>query len=226
MGKKVHPLVFRIGETTTWRSMWFSLKKYKGFLKEDYYLRKLVTDKLKKQGLSKIEMERSENELKIIIHTSRPGLIIGKGGAGIETLKKEIDNFYKRIREDKSSKTNIKLQIEEVSKPESNAQILGQQIADQMEKRMPFRRVLKQSIEKVMQNSEVKGVKIMISGRLDGAEMARTEWLSKGNIPLQTIRADIDYAQVNAYCRYGVSGIKVWIYKGEVFKEQKKENKK
>jgi len=219
MGKKVHPLVFRIGETTTWRSRWFNDKKYKDLLMEDYKIRVFLTAKLKKQGLSSIELERSENELKVLIHTSRPGFIIGKGGAGIETLKKEIENFYKRIRADHSSKTNVKIQIEEISKPETNAQILGQQIADQIERRMPFRRVLKQSMEKVMQSSDVKGAKLIISGRLDGSEMARTERMVKGSIPLQTIRADIDYAQVNAYCRYGVVGIKVWIYKGEVFEE-------
>ncbi len=222
MGKKVHPLVFRIGETTTWKSRWFSQKKYHGFLMEDYHIRKFLTDKLKKQGLSHIEIERSENELKVLIFTSRPGLIIGRGGAGIDALKKDIENFYKKIKVDKSSKTKVKLQIEEVLNPDSNSQILGQQIADQLERRIPFRRVLKQSIDKAIQNRDVKGVKIMISGRLDGAEMARTEWLSKGNIPLQTIRANIDYAQVNAYCRYGVIGIKVWMYKGDVFNEKKK----
>ncbi|MEK7452884.1 MAG: 30S ribosomal protein S3 [Patescibacteria group bacterium] len=220
MGKKVNPIIFRIGETITWRSRWFNLKKYQGYLREDYFLRKLLTDKLIKQGLSNIEIERSENELKIIIHTSRPGLIIGRGGAGIDSLKKEIENFHKTIKIDKTSKTNVKIQIDEVAKPESNAQILGQQIADQIEKRIPFRRVLKQFIEKIMQSNEVQGVKIMVSGRLDGSEMARREWLAKGNIPLQTLRADIDYAQSRAYCRYGVIGIKIWIYKGEVFNNE------
>ncbi len=225
MGKKVHPFLFRIGQTTSWRSKWFDLKRYQGFLREDYLLRKYLTDKLKSQGLSHVEIERSENELKVSIFTSRPGLIIGKGGTGIDNLKKELENFYKKIKTDKSSKTEIKLQIEEVLKPEMNAQIVGQQIADQIEKRVPFRRVLKQSIDKVMQNKDVKGVKIMISGRLDGVEMARTEWLVKGNIPLQTLRADIDYAQVNAYCRYGVIGIKVWIYKGDVFEDKNTKQK-
>lgn len=222
MGKKVNPLVFRIGETTTWRSRWFSAKKYQGFLREDYLLRKFLTDKFKKQGLSRIEIERSANEVKAVIHTSRPGLIIGKGGAGVESLKKEIENFYKTIKTEKLAKINVKLQIEEVSKPDADARILGQQMADQIEKRIPFRRVLKQAIEKAMQSHDVEGVKVMVSGRLDGNEMARREWLAKGNIPLQTLRADIDYAQTNAYCRYGVIGIKVWIYKGEVFNNEVK----
>jgi len=220
MGKKVHPLVFRIGQAATWRSKWFSQGRYQGFLMEDYNIRKFLTEKLKKQGLSHIEIERSENELKVLIFTSRPGLIIGRGGAGIEVLKKEVDNFYKKIKVDKVSKTKIKIQIEEILSPDSNSQILGQQIADQLEKRIPFRRVLKQSIEKAMQCKDVRGVKVMIAGRLDGAEMARTEWLAKGNIPLQTIRANVDYAQVNSYCRYGVIGIKIWMYKGDIFNKK------
>ncbi len=220
MGKKVHPFVFRIGETTNWKSRWFNQKTYKNFLREDYFLRKFVVDKLKKTGLSHIEIERSAGEIRILIFTSRPGLVIGRGGAGIDALKNQIEKYYLTIRADKSTKMKIKLQIEEVLKPDSNSQILGQQIAEQIEKRMPFRRVLKQAITKAMQSSDVEGVKVMISGRLDGAEMARTEWLGKGKIPLQTIRANIDYAQVNSYCRYGVTGIKVWIYKGEVFQSK------
>jgi small subunit ribosomal protein S3 len=220
MGKKVHPFVFRIGETTNWRSRWFSQKKYKDLLREDYFLRKFVVGKLAKAGLSHVEIEKSSGEIKILIFTSRPGLVIGRGGAGIDALKDQIEKYYLTIRSDKSTKIQIKLQIEEVLKPDSNSQILGQQIADQIEKRMPFRRVLKQAIMKAMQSPEVEGVKVMLSGRLDGAEMARTEWLSKGKIPLQTIRANIDYAQVNSYCRYGVTGIKVWIYKGEVFQDK------
>ncbi len=223
MGKKVHPYVFRIGEINNWRSRWFDLKRYKLILEEDYRIREFLFNKLRKLGLSDIEIERSAGQIKIIIKTSRPGLIIGRGGSGIEALKKEVENLYKKIRHNKNEKTKveIKLEIEEVLKPETNARIVGQQIADQVEKRIPFRRALKQAIAKVIQNKEVKGVKIMISGRLDGAEMARTEWLSEGKIPLQTIRANIDYAQVNAYCRYGVLGIKVWIYKGEVFDNKK-----
>ena len=217
MGKKVHPFVFRIGETTNWRSRWFSQRKYQDFLREDHLLRNFVVEKLKRSGLSHVEIEIAMGEIRVIVFTSRPGLVIGKGGAGIDALKNQIEKYYLKIRSDKSSKIQVKIQIEEISKPDSNSQILGQQIADQIEKRMPFRRVLKQSITKTMQSSEVEGVKVMISGRLDGSEMARTEWLSKGKIPLQTIRANIDYAQVNAYCRYGVIGIKIWIYKGEVF---------
>lgn len=216
MGRKVNPFIFRLGELTTWRSRWFNSKKFKNFLEEDYNLRDFVFQKLRKSGLSHIEIERSQNNIKIIIFTSRPGLIIGKGGVGIESLKNEIERFYERkIKTDKTAKVNIKLQIEEISKPDSNAQIVGQQIADQIEKRIPFRRTLKQALDKVAQDKEVKGVKVMLSGRLDGSEMARREWLSKGKVPLQTLRSDIDFARVNAYCRYGVIGIKVWIYKGE-----------
>ncbi len=223
MGKKVHPYVFRIGEVNNWRSRWFDLKHYQAVLEEDYRIREFLFNKLRKLGLADIEIERSTAQLRIIIKTSRPGLIIGRGGSGIEALKKEVENLYKKVRANKKEKTKmeIKLEIEEVFKPETNARIVGQQIADQIEKRIPFRRALKQALAKVSQNKDVKGVKIMVSGRLDGAEMARTEWLSEGKIPLQTIRANIDYAHVNAYCRYGVIGIKVWIYKGEVFDNKK-----
>ena len=223
MGKKVHPYVFRIGEVNNWRSRWFDLKHYQAVLEEDYRIREFLFNKLRKLGLADIEIERSTAQLRIIIKTSRPGLIIGRGGSGIEALKKEVENLYKKVRANKKEKTKmeIKLEIEEVFKPETNARIVGQQIADQIEKRIPFRRASKQALAKVSQNKDVKGVKIMVSGRLDGAEMARTEWLSEGKIPLQTIRANIDYAHVNAYCRYGVIGIKVWIYKGEVFDNKK-----
>lgn len=209
--------MFRLGIIQDWKSRWFNQKQYKQFLEEDYLLRDFVYQKLKKMGLEKVEITRSAHQITIIIFTSRPGLIIGRGGTGVETLKKEIDEKYNAIKADKKSKTELKIQIEEVSKPESRAQIVAQQAADQLEKRMPFRRVLKQTLEKMLQNREVKGAKIRFSGRLDGNEMSRTEWLGKGKIPLQTLRADVDFATANAYCTYGVIGVKVWVYKGEVF---------
>src|SRR3989344_172169 len=226
MGKKVNPLAFRLGVNEGWRSRWFHDKNYKDFLKEDYYLRSFLVQKLKKNGLERIEIERSANKITVIIHTSRPGLIIGKGGGGIETLKGEIEKKYNAIRVDKKTKEEIRIQVEEVSKPEGRAPIVAQQAADQIEKRLPFRRVLKQTIEKTMQSGDVIGAKIRMSGRLDGGEMSRTEWLSKGRMPLATLRAHIDYATANAYCTYGVVGIKIWIYKGEVFEKDKKEKTK
>ena len=223
MGKKVNPLVFRLGVIEGWKSRWFQEKKYKDFLKEDHALRTFLTGKLKKLGLEKIEIERSAHKILLIIHTSRPGLIIGKGGAGIEALKSEIEKKYQAVRtdKDKKEKNEIRIRIEEIAKPEINAQIIAQSAADQLEKRLPFRRVLKQTLEKAMQNKEVKGAKIRVSGRLDGSEMSRTEWLSKGQMPLHTLRAHIDFAMANAYCTYGVIGVKVWLYKGDVFEEKK-----
>ena len=220
MATQVQPFAFRLGITKDWKSRWFHKNEYKNFLREDFLIRDFLTEKLRKSGLDKVEVERSANQLKIIIFTSKPGLIIGRGGTGAETLKKEIEYKYRRISKTKKG-INIKLQIEEITKPEINAQLVAQQIADQIEKRMQFRRTMKQAIEKVMQNKEAQGVKVRMSGRLDGSEMSRTEWLLQGKIPLQTLRADVDFATVNAYCTYGVVGIKVWIYKGEVFEKNK-----
>src|SRR3989344_3149275 len=160
MGRKVNPFVFRLGVTKGWKSRWFDARNYTGFLKEDYAVRSFLTKKLVKLGLEKIEIERSANSITVIIFTSRPGLIIGKGGAGVEALKAEMVKKYNAARKDKKAKTEIRLQIEEVSRPDSHAQLVAQAAADQIEKRMPFRRVLKQSLEKVMQNKEVKGVKM------------------------------------------------------------------
>jgi len=215
MGHHVHPYIFRLGFTTDWKSRWFNRKKYKEFLKQDYYLREFLMARLKQAAVNEIEIKRSANSINIIVQTARPGIIIGRGGTGIQEIKKEI---IKKIFKGQTKGLDIKIDIEELKKAETCAKIVAQSIADQLERRMPFRRVMKQTIGKVMQGSEAKGVKIWISGRLGGAEMAREEWLKIGSVPLQTLRADIDYAQVNAYTAYGVIGIKVWIYKGEKFK--------
>jgi len=214
MGHHVHPYAFRLGYTTDWKSRWFNRKKYKDYLKQDYYLREFLMARLKQAAVNEIEIKRSASSINIIVQAARPGIIIGRGGAGIQEIKKEI---ISKIFEGQTKGLDIKIDIEEVKKPETHARVVAQNIADQLERRMPFRRVMKQTLDKVMQNSEVRGAKIWISGRLGGAEMAREEWLKRGEVPLQTIRADIDYAQVNAYTTYGVIGVKVWIYKGEKF---------
>jgi len=214
MAHKVHPKSFRLGTISNWRSLWFNRKKYKEFLKQDYELREFLMKKLKQAAINDIEIKRSANLIQIKIHSARPGIIIGRGGTGINDLKREI---IRKIFKGRTNGIDIKLDIEEVKKPEIHAQIVAQNIAEQLERRMPFRSVMKRAIEKVMQNPEVRGVKISLSGRLGGAEMARREWLKKGEMPLQTLRADIDYAQVNAYTTYGTIGVKVWIYKGEKF---------
>lgn len=231
MGHKINPISFRLGETIAWKSRWFNLKNYKDILKEDHALIKFLKNKLNKFGLESIEIERLANMLKIIISTSRPGLLIGRGGVGIENLKKDIENYLNKIgrlpgwagkSEKRGKKTQINLEIKEIKNPETSAQVIAQNIADQLEKRMSFRRVIKNTLKKIMQHKEVKGAKILVGGRLDGAEISRTEWVSQGTVPLHTLRADIDFGVATAFATYGTVGIKVWINKGEVFKENKK----
>ena len=232
MTHRVHPFIFRIGETTTWKSRWFNLKNFQFYLREDTLLREWLWKRLKGAHVAAIEIERSPNTVTVIIRTSRPGILIGRGGEGIERLKKDIQRkFHDLARKAPrkvvvpTEKRDLKLTVEEVRSPETNARIIGEQIREDVEKRIRFRRILKQTIEKVSSHREVEGVKIMLSGRLDGAEMSRTEWLKKGRIPLQTLRANIDYALVEAHTTYGVIGIKVWVYKGEVFEKEKDKEK-
>lgn len=216
MGRKVHPFIFRLGSVTNWKSRWFSKKQYREFLEQDTKLRIFIMEKLKKASVNLIEIERSANSLNIIIKTARPGLVIGRGGEGIEKLKNEIKSL---LQKNSSVPLNyeIRLEVEEVKDPDIQATIVGMEIASQIERRLPYRRVIKQSLDKIMQNKKAKGAKIMIKGRLNGAEIARKEHLKKGKIPLQTLRSDIDYASSTAYTTYGTIGIKIWIYKGEVF---------
>lgn len=233
MGHKVNPLAFRLNQTFNWKSGWFSNKKYREYLEEDLKIRKFLTGKLKSAGVNVIEINRSANIIKITIKAARPGLIIGRAGTGIEDLKKSADKVLRDIpvrpwglglvnlnKKEIKQRRDIKITVEELKKPDIWATVVGQDIADQLERRIPFRGVLKKTIERVMQNQEVEGVKVALAGRLDGSEMARREWLVKGKIPLQTLRADIDFSTTNAYTIYGVVGIKVWIYKGEVFKDK------
>ncbi len=214
MSHRVHPKVFRIKGIEDWQSQWFSKKNYKGNLEQDLAIRGFVKKELKSAAIDEVVIKRSANSVHIIIKAARPGIIIGRGGAGIQEVKKQI---ISKIFKGKIKGIDIKIDVEEIRKAEIQSSIVGQAIAEQLERRMPFRRVMKQTIEKIIQNPEVKGVKIFVSGRLNGSEMAREEWLKKGNLPLQTIRTNIDYAQVNAHTIYGVIGIKVWINKGEIF---------
>jgi len=213
MARKINPFLHRLGIINDWKSRWFNMKKYREYLKSDIELRTFLEEKLENASVEDIIIERSSNSLTINIHSARPGIIIGRGGTGVEELKAEI---IKKIDE----KLEVKINIIEVRNHELSAKLVAQSIAEQVKKRAPFRRTLKQAIERTMQNKQAQGVKVQISGRLDGAEMARTEWLSEGKIPLQTIRADISFAKYNSHTTYGVVGIKVWIYKGEVFKEK------
>ena len=214
MSHKVHPKVFRLRDSADWESRWMSMKKIPQYLEEDFRIREFLGKKLKDSGVQNIEIERFAGKVNVIINSARPGLIIGRGGKGAEELKKELDKI---LPPQKGEKKEFRIEIREIRNPWLSASLAGQWIAQQIEKRMPHRRVLKQSMEKIMANKETKGARIEISGRLGGNEIARSEWLKKGRLPRQTIRAVIDYAQVEALCTYGIIGIKVWIYKGERF---------
>ncbi len=216
-----HPYVQRIGVNRDWKSRWFTTdaKKFREYLRTDAAIRKLLEKKLKGMSVDTVEIERSQKEVRIIIKTARPGLVIGRSGEGAVKLKKDIDMLLRQAKI--SDKPEIKIDVEEVRSPESSASIVGQMIAEGLEKRLTFRRVMKQTIEKVMANRDVEGVRLTLSGRLGGADMARREELKKGRIPLQTLRADIDFARVTARLPYGAIGIKVWIYRGQVFADRK-----
>ena len=218
MSHSVHPYSFRLGILRDWRSRWFHEKNYAKFLKEDVTLREWLTKKLRAQMVSGVEIERSRNTLAIFIKTPRPGLLIGKGGEGIERLKKEVQKKF-HIRD-------LKITIDEVRNPYADAHVVARLVAQDLEKRLPFRRVLKTHTEKTMTAGGAKGVRIQVSGRLDGSEMGRLEWLRRGLIPLQTLRADVDYARDRALLPYGTTGIKVWIYKGEVFEKENTKKEK
>lgn len=220
MATKVHPYAFRLGYTADWKSRWFNQKNYKLFLKEDHEIRKFLDGKLAGAHIEKIDIERSADAVNIFIKTAKPGVIIGRGGQALEDLKKSVEKIIISVRKIKSRakpKLNVSLHVEDVQKPEISAKIVALNIAEQIERRTPFRMTVKQAIMKIMQNKEVLGAKIMVSGRLDGGEIARTEWLGKGRLPLTTLRANIDYGTTTARCTYGAIGIKVWIYKGEIF---------
>lgn len=221
MSKKVHPYAHRMVTLRDWKSRWFATdKKFSDFLRADIFIKEYLAKKLKNSFVSVVEIERSRNGVRVIIKTSRPGVIIGRQGEGAKKLKEDLLKMMKKnkiaIPED------LKVDITEVSNPDADAKIVALSVVEGLEKRMPFRRVLKQTLEKVMAVREVKGVRILIGGRLNGADMARTEYVKKGSIPLQTFRADVDFARERANMSYGVIGIKVWIYKGEVFDKDKK----
>lgn len=221
MSHTVHPYSHRIGILRGWKSRWFAPNgKYQQFLKCDVLLREYIVKRLRGNYVAGVEMERGQKTLRIIIKSSRPGMIIGRSGENMLKLRADIEKQIKKLGIIVNEE--LKIDVEEVRNPEANAAIVAQMIAEGLEKRLPFRRVVKQMLEKVMANREVKGIKIYLGGRLGGAEMARTEELKKGQVPLQTLRADIDFAREKAYMTYGQIGIKVWIYRGEVFDKDKK----
>ncbi|HBB44073.1 MAG TPA: 30S ribosomal protein S3 [Candidatus Yonathbacteria bacterium] len=217
----VHPYAHRLGIIRDWKSRWFGAKDdFKKFLKGDVLIRKFLDKRLRGSYIAGIEIERNAKTFRILIKTARPGMVIGRAGEGSVKLKNDILKEATRLKLDIPK--DFKLDVEEVRSPESNAGVVAEMVCEGLEKRLPFRMVLKQTIEKVMANRDVKGARVAISGRLGGAEMARYEQIRRGGIPLQTFRADIDFAKNTARLPYGAIGVKVWIYKGQIFADSKK----
>ncbi len=208
MGQKVHPKGMRIGVIKDWDSRWYaSAKNFPDQLAEDLWLRRLIKRANYQAGIARIEIERAANRLKVFIHTAKPGIVIGKGGAGVDGLR--------RMLEQKTGK-QVHINIIEIKTPDTDAQLVAESIASQLEKRVAFKRAMKQAVQRAMRQN-AKGIKVMSSGRLGGAEMHRREWYWEGSVPLHTLRADIDYGFAEAHTTYGQIGVKVWIYKGEIF---------
>jgi len=233
MTHTVHPYAHRLGIIRDWKSRWFAKTpaEYRMNVMIDATIRRFLKKRLRGMFVTSTEIERSQNTIRILIKTSRPGLVIGRGGEGSTKLTKEIEKVLKGIKKPSAggsaftgNKMAVRLDIEEVRSPESQSPVVAYMVAEGLEKRQTFRRVLKQTVEKVMANRDVLGVRIGISGRLGGAEMSRSEEIKRGRVPLQTLRADIDFAKEQAYLPYGVIGIKVWIYRGDIF--DKKEEKR
>ena len=205
MGQKVHPTGFRLGYTKTWRSRWYAEKEYASLLHEDLALKKDLKKRFAHAGVAKVEIERAANKLKITIHTSRPGIIIGRKGQEVDKLKQEVQ---------KKTGKEVFINIQEILKPELDAQLVSESVALQLEKRIAFRRAMRKAVDAALRFG-ARGIKIRVSGRLNGAEIARSEWYLHGQLPLQTLRADIDYGFAEAFTTYGAIGVKVWLYKGE-----------
>jgi small subunit ribosomal protein S3 len=224
MTHTVHPYAHRLGIIRDWKSRWFAKTpaEYRTNVIVDATIRRFLKKRLRGMFITSVEIERSQNTIRILLKTSRPGLVIGRGGEGSVKITKELEQIIRTVKG--APKMQVRLDIEEVRSPESQAPVVAYMVAEGLEKRQTFRRVLKQTVEKVMANRDVQGVRIGISGRLGGAEMSRSEEIKKGRVPLQTLRADIDFAREQAYLPYGVIGVKVWIYRGEVF-DQKEEKR-
>lgn len=220
MTHTVHPYAHRLGIIRDWKSRWFSKTpaQYRENVMVDTAIRRFLKKRLRGMFVTAVEIERNEKAIRLLIKTSRPGLVIGRGGEGSQKLVKEVEKVVAAVP--KAKRMPVKIDIEEVRSPESHAAVVGYMIAEGLEKRQTFRRVMKQTVEKVMANRDVQGVRIALSGRLGGADMARFEEIKRGRIPLQTLRADIDFAREQAYLPYGVIGIKVWIYRGDVFDKE------
>lgn len=229
MGQKIRPDSYRIGVTKGWNARWFAGKTFGARLEEDLLIRRVVNEKIKAAGIVRVEIERNANNaFRVFIKAAKPGIIIGRGGTGIDDLTKAISSELAallRKRGVKTPKIQLSVNIEELKRTEISSAFIAQSLAWELEKRMPFRRTMKKAIENALQNRDVQGIKIKMSGRLDGNEIARNEFLAKGTLPLTTLRADIDYGTATAYCTYGTIGIKVWLYKGMIFAKDTKTTK-
>lgn len=214
MGQKIHPYGFRLGITKEWKAKWYAEKNYSELLLEDNKIRKFISNKLKRTGISSISIERAANKVKVIIHTGRPGLVIGRKGQGTEELRSSLAKLVNK---------EIMLEIKEVRRPEADAQIVAEGIANQLERRVAFRRAMKKAVSQALRLG-AQGIKVACSGRLAGAEIARREWYREGRVPLQTLRADVDYGFSEANTMYGVIGVKVWVYHGEIIKGREEAN--
>ncbi len=210
MGRKVHPYGFRLGTSRTWNAKWYADKNYTELLKEDISIRQLVTRRLSNASVALVDIERGINHVTVTVHTAKPGIVIGKGGANVEALRQQIGRM---------TTSKVKLEIKEIRQPELDAVLVASNIAQQLTRRIAFRKAIKQSIQRTMK-AGAKGVRIQVSGRLGGSEMARREWDKEGRIPLNTLRADISYGQVHAHTTYGRIGVKVWIYRGDVIPDK------
>jgi small subunit ribosomal protein S3 len=222
MGQKINPNSYRLGVSKGWPVRWFLKGGYAKFLEEDEAIRNTINKRIALAGVAAIEIERTQGNLRVFIRAARPGLIIGRGGKGMEDLNKAIVDALMKVRKTRS-KVALSLNVEELKRSDVSSRYLAQQMAWDLEKRIRFRRTMKKYLEQIMQNRDVKGAKILMKGRLDGNEIARNEHLSKGSLPLQTLRADIDYGTATAFTTYGTIGIRVWIYKGEVFAKTAKQ---
>jgi small subunit ribosomal protein S3 len=209
LGQKVNPIGLRLGIVKTWESRWYADKKYSDYILEDFNIRKFIKKKLYHAGIAKVEIERSAKKVRLKIFTARPGIVIGKKGSEIERLKKELEALVSQ---------EVLIDIQEVRKPEVDAQLVAENVATQIERRVAFRRAMKRGVSSAMRFG-AQGVKIICSGRLGGAEMARTEWYKEGRIPLHTLRADVDYGFIEARTTYGIIGVKVFVFKGEILKK-------
>ena len=209
MGQKVNPYGFRLGVTTDWKSRWFADKLYKDYIGEDVKIRRMMSKGLERAGISKVEIERTRNRVRVDIHTARPGIVIGRRGAEADRIRGELEKLTGK---------QVQLNILEVKSPESDAQLVAQGVAEQLSSRVSFRRAMRKAMQSALKSPGVKGIRVQCSGRLGGAEMSRSEFYREGRVPLHTLRADIDYGLATAHTTYGTIGVKVWVFKGEVLR--------